>query len=135
MTIFYVDENLSHGLAEPLSRTFLRHKFLTPRGCGLLGVEDVPLFADLAARDVECLITLDKMQLENPDERAGLRAAGLHWLGLSSEGSLRGVAQIAAHLGMAAPAVAFVLDNWRARPTAYRCLPPGVRTMHDPEDI
>ena len=98
MKIFYVDENLSHGLAEPLRRTFLRHKFLTPQACGLLGVEDVPLFQDLAAREVDCLITLDKMQLENPDERAGLRAAGLHWLGLSSEGTRRGVAQIAAHL-------------------------------------
>lgn len=135
MTTFYVDENLSPDLAHSLGRIFRQHRFLTPAASGLLGVDDLNLFIDLASRGVECLITLDKMQLENPDERAGLRSAGLHWLGVATTTGA-GVQIIASHLGMAAPAVAYVLQNWHPHPTAYRCDPGGSGPkMLPPEDL
>lgn len=135
MTIFYVDENLSPTLAHSLSKIFLQHKFLWPQMTGLLSTDDVPLFGDLAARDVGCLITLDRQQLKDPEERDGLRAAGLHWLGISGDVDGKGAERIAAHLAMAAPGVAHVLKDWRDRPTAYRCASPGRSVVLEPEEI
>lgn len=122
-------------LAHSLSKVFLQHKFLTPQMTGLLSTDDVPLFGDLSARDVDCLITLDKRQLEDPDERNGLRTAGLHWLGISNGADGKGAEKIAGHLAMAAPGVAYVLRDWRGLPTAYRCASPDRPSMLEPETI
>lgn len=126
MTAFFIDENLSPDLAPVLRSVFRQHRFLIARETGLLGIDDVELFRELRYRDIDCLITLDKNQLSREVERDGLREAGLHWLGISDEVEGRGVRRIAAYLAMAGPGIAYVLDHWQPRPTAYHCTsPPG----------
>ena len=77
----YLDENLTPELQRPLTRLY-RHGFRTPQQEKLSGVEDLRLFQDLADRDFNAIITKDKKQLEDSGERDGLRAAGLHWIGV-----------------------------------------------------
>lgn len=119
---FFIDENLSQSLSPLLAAIFRRERFKTASQAVLLATDDVDLFQELRARDFDCIITQDKMQLENPDERAGLRDAGLHWLGLP-EMHLGGAAGLAAQAAMAGRAVATVLDEWAELPTAYHCSP------------
>lgn len=111
---FYIDENLSPLVGEPVERVFRRHRFRTPAQEHLLGVLDIPLFQDLRSRDFNVIITHDVRQLEENDgERAALRYAGLHWVGLGDphEPGVDGVALQAAALLAAFPQILPELDT------------------------
>ncbi|NED96430.1 hypothetical protein G1H11_14060 [Phytoactinopolyspora alkaliphila] len=115
---FFIDENLSPELENPLDRVFRQHKFTSARRAALLGTDDQDLFRELSARRYGAIITEDREQLEAQYERAALRDAGLHWLGVPKVPA-RGIAQIVYATSVIVPAVLYVLENWHDIPTAY----------------
>lgn len=57
------------------------HAFRTAYQEKLSGYDDIPLFEELRERRFDAIITRDKNQLRDPEERNALRAANLHWIG------------------------------------------------------
>ncbi|MBB2921280.1 hypothetical protein [Cellulomonas cellasea] len=116
---FFLDENLPATLREPLSAVYYDHDFVSGHGTDLVGEPDLALFPALAARGYDALVTQDKAQLSDEDERRALYDAGLHWVGLSmkSHKGLRGIALMSAAV---VAGVSYVLDDWRSEPHAYR---------------
>lgn len=78
---FFVDENETDAILPPLRATFPHHTFAAAREEGLGGIDDLALFVQLAERSFDALITRDKNQLSDTDERAALIRSGLHWIG------------------------------------------------------
>jgi len=81
----FIDENLPAQLVRPLSGIFPRDKFQSSTETGTSGWDDVPLIHELGERGFNAIITLDRHQLDNPDEREALRDAGLDWIGIPPE--------------------------------------------------
>lgn len=77
-----LDENINPHLAGSLKNVFRRLSFTSVVAEGLSGYEDEPLFAALAKKRINGLITLDHKQLLLDHERQGLKDANLHWIGL-----------------------------------------------------
>lgn len=123
MRTFFLDENLTPDLAEPLCRVYRRHRFATATRWQLRSVDDVDLIADLGRRECDAIVTMDRQQLENPDERDALRAAGLHWIGVPQTGT-GGALLLAVLTAIAVPGIHHVLNSWHAKPSAY-FLPEG----------
>lgn len=113
----FIDENLPPLVARSLSATFKKHTFRSASDESLRSVKDIDLCHDLAERHYDAIITGDRNQLVRPAERAALRAAGLHWIGLPVIDAT-GVEQIAAQLSLTVPAVADLLATWPDQPTA-----------------
>lgn len=123
---FYIDENLTPELGGPLTRIYRGHQFRLPREEQLGGVEDIALFGDLAMRDFDAIITEDKAQLEDDNERDALRDSCLHWIGVAKlDGS--GISQIASQLAVVLGGVA--LGTRRLAATADH-LPFGLPSIH-----
>ncbi len=91
---FFVDHNLTPRLITTVSSIHRDHEFRCARDEGLMAEDDIPLFAKLAARGFDAIITRDGNQLINPEERLALVESGLHWLGVSppKAGGLLGLA-------------------------------------------
>jgi hypothetical protein len=121
-TIF-VDENVMPQLAEPLCRVHRQHRFPTATSWSLRGIYDVELIDHLGARGCGAIITMDRMQLQRPDERAALRANGIHWIGFETPDA-SGTLLLAALTAITAPGVHHVLSTWSDTPRAY-LLPQG----------
>lgn len=119
MRRIFIDENLSPLLAKPLAATYRRTRFDTWTQLNLSGTDDLELFQTLSAMDFSMIITKDRAQLDNPDERAALAAAGLHWLGAPEIDGVDGVHVIAQQLAVVVPAVGQVLEQWPDAPTAF----------------
>lgn len=79
---FFIDENVTPVVRNTLTAFYRGHQFRTAEDETLRGVDDLDLFADLHMRNYQAIITQDAQQLINPDERAALRAHGLHWIGV-----------------------------------------------------
>jgi hypothetical protein len=75
---FFLDHNLSPRLIKPLVTIHPKHSFGCALEEGLTATEDIPLFAELADRQFEAIITRDRNQLSDPEECAALQASGLH---------------------------------------------------------
>ncbi|WP_407316708.1 hypothetical protein UQW22_10075 [Isoptericola halotolerans] len=118
MRHFFVDENLTPELATLLSKVHRQHRFTSAQSAGLRGVDDVELFGDLQHRGFDAIITHDANQLEIPEERDGLRSAGLHWIGVP-QGRVVGVDLVACQLSVVTPAIQHIVSNWSKKPTAY----------------
>jgi PIN domain-containing protein len=90
---FFLDNNLSHRLIAPIAALLPGHTCCSARDEGLTAVDDIPLFAELKSRDFDAIITRDRSQLSNIDERQALVDSGLHWLGTKDTkvGGLKGV--------------------------------------------
>lgn len=116
---FFLDENISHSLCGPLESLFKAHRFRSSERESLQGVLDVDLFRELREREFGAIITLDAQQLELPDERNGLRNAGLHWVGMGNPPGtgLEVLGGLAATIMAGLP---HVLDDWRTKPHVYR---------------
>lgn len=129
----YIDENLPYGaMVEPLTKLFRKHVFRHPGQETLRGVEDVELFECLAERDFDAIITQDANQLSNPDERTGLRSAGLHWIGVPqlNEPGLHGLGAVAA---MVISGLPYFLESDAQRPHIFRLKPAAHRTKRGPD--
>jgi hypothetical protein len=121
---FFIDENLTPDLAQPLQKIYRKHMFKTALHEGLVNIDDVELFRDLDARGFDAIITKDGKQLILDHERAGLLDAGLHWIGVSDVGS-NGEHQLALFTGVVAAGLHHVLGDWRSVPHAYKLTVPS----------
>lgn len=84
---FFVDENETDAILPPLRATFLQHEFRGSKEEELGGIDDIPLFAIVAERGFDALITRDSNQLDDRDERRALIESGLHWIGHKQPGA------------------------------------------------
>lgn len=115
---FFVDENLPPHLAGALSAVHRKDRFRSAEAESLRGVYDVALFGELQLRDFDGIITLDKAQIDNVEERDGLRAAGLHWVGLQQPpGS--GITVYSKLTSMALLGLPHLLSSWPAAPHLF----------------
>lgn len=97
----FLDNNESDAILAPLRAVFIHHEFRSAEQEGLADYDDLSLFPALAGRQFSAIITRDLNQLRKPDERAGLRQAGLHWIGHrapAAEGELAIALTAAAYL-------------------------------------
>jgi hypothetical protein len=78
---FFVDENETSAIVPPLRLMMHQHEFRYANEEHLVGVEDIELFKQVASRGFDAIITRDRNQLSNRDERETLIATGLHWIG------------------------------------------------------
>lgn len=118
---FLLDENVPPTVADAVRSIYLTHEWISAhedRGT-YCGVDDLDLFEVLANHGFQALVTQDKNQLKVPEERAGLVAAGLHWIGFKAKkaGGLRGLSLQSATL---ISGLSFVIDDWRPEPHAYQ---------------
>jgi hypothetical protein len=91
---FYLDENFPPDLLATIRLIYDDHEFSSWEDEGLSGATDVELFATLPDRGFDALLTRDRRQLENTDERVALIASGLGWIGLK-ENKLKGREKLA----------------------------------------
>lgn len=129
----YIDENLPYRmLLEPLTKLYRKHLFRHPGQEALVGTEDVDLFEALAERDFDAIITQDANQLKNPDERQGLRMAGLHWIGVPqlNEAGLHGLGAVA---GIVISGLPYFFDSDADAPHIYKLKPVPGKASRGPE--
>ncbi len=79
---FFIDENLPAEYAAVLRKPFKSALYRSYVEEDLRRTDDVDIFPVLKNRGFTAIITQDRRQLFYPEERDGLRAAGLHWVGL-----------------------------------------------------
>lgn len=115
----YLDENLPHILAAPLSTVYLDHEFSTCKDEGLGGTEDIPLLATLRERGFDAIITRDRRQLIDPAERRAVVESGLRWVGVSDK-PLKGLEQITITVSTLIAGLRFVLVHEPDGPTSYQ---------------
>ena len=119
MSNFFIDENLPDDLCKPLAFVFKAHRFRSCKTENLLSWDDEPLFEELELRNFYAIITMDSHQLENANERLGLRQAGLHWVGLEQPKG-RGEIVIAHLSAMIMAGLPHVLSSWEPDPHLYK---------------
>lgn len=114
----YLDENLPPFVAEPLSVVYATHEFYTCDDEGLRGVEDVPLLSTLRDRGFDAIVTRDRKQLKDSNERDAVAASGLRWIGVADK-KLRGLEQITITVSTLIAGMRFVFDHVPDGPTSY----------------
>lgn len=77
-----LDENMNRKLATSLRPVFRGIGFTSVHEEQLLHEEDIPLFRELSSRGIDGIVTLDRQQLLQHEERQALRESGIHWIGL-----------------------------------------------------
>jgi hypothetical protein len=90
--------------------------------------DDVDIFPILQARDFTAIITRDQRQLYYDEERDGLRAAGLHWVGLSDFKG-RGHDFHAQAIGAISAVLPMLLRDAPTEPHAYFITPDHRRAL------
>lgn len=78
---FFLDNNETDAILPVLKLVFPSQNFRTAAQESLEDALDIPLFAELKRRGFDAIITRDKNQLADPDEKKALRNCGLHWIG------------------------------------------------------
>lgn len=84
---FLIDENEIDAIAAILQGVFSDLEFSTAKKENLLGVDDKDLIPKAAALGFNAIITRDKNQLRNRDERAAFIHSGIHWIGHGQPGA------------------------------------------------
>lgn len=78
---FFLDENESPAILEPLRAVYFQHEFRSAEDEDLRGTLDVELIRAVHARGFDGVLTQDRNQLRNRDERQAYIETGLHWIG------------------------------------------------------
>ncbi|UGU29876.1 hypothetical protein LT350_25485 [Mycolicibacterium smegmatis] len=79
---FFLDANETSVILPVLTQVYgANHTFRSAIEERLTDFDDIPLFSELRKRDFDAIITRDKNQLRNPDERSALHREKLHWIG------------------------------------------------------
>jgi len=91
---FLIDANINVTVRDPLRAIFDHHEFILAHDLKWSDLADVDLFEAMKERGFSALLTHDKNQLNDPDERTALRQYGLHWIGAKppSHGGVMGAA-------------------------------------------
>lgn len=79
---FYLDENFPPDLLGIVRLIYDDHEFVSWRDEKLGGATDVELFWTLPERGYSAIITRDRRQLSNVDEKSALLDSGLIWVGV-----------------------------------------------------
>lgn len=114
----YLDENLPSFVARPLSVVYAAHTFRTCEDEDLRGLDDVPLLATLRERGFHAIVTRDRNQLKDPDERGAVVSSGLRWIGVADK-KLSGLEQITITVSTLIAGMRFVFDHEPSGPTSY----------------
>ncbi|WP_067823753.1 hypothetical protein [Nocardia inohanensis] len=78
---FFLDNNETEAILTVLRPVFHVETFRTAADEDLQDALDIDLFTELHDREFDAIITRDKNQLANQDEKNALRLSGLHWIG------------------------------------------------------
>jgi hypothetical protein len=78
----FLDHNLSSQLIKPILAILPGHTVRYALEEKLSTTDDIPLFSELVERRFDALITRDRNQLADREERAALLSSGLHWIGV-----------------------------------------------------
>lgn len=89
----YLDENMPPFAAQPLAQVYPSHTFHTPDDEHLRGVDDIPLMSTLRERGFDAIVTRDRAQLKDPNERKAVADSGLRWIGVPNK-KLHGLEQV-----------------------------------------
>jgi hypothetical protein len=115
---FFIDENISPRLAEPLSVIYKDHQFGTADTEHTREVPDKDLFSLIRARGYDAIITKDGRQLSREDERRALFEHGLHWIGYQMKAH-PGTAGFALESSTIVAGLTYFLADIRPEPHAY----------------
>lgn len=118
MPKFFIDQNISHDLIRPLGAAFRESQFKAARNEQLHDVPDLELFPTLHAQGYDGIITADTNQLQDDEEREGLRVSALHFIGVTYPPK-RGREQFVILASSLILGLHHVLADWRDEPTAY----------------
>ncbi len=116
---FFVDHNLSPQLIKTLPAILLDHEFRCALDEGLTAEDDIPLFSKLVERGFHALITRDRNQLTDQDERKALVTSGLHWLGVRQP-SASGLLGLALDSASITVGLTMVLPDLRSGQRAFK---------------
>lgn len=121
---FFLDENVPPLVADAVRSIYIKHNWVSAHDNNrstYRGIDDTDLFRLLAKDKFDAIITHDKNQLTNHEERSGLVEAGLHWIGFSSSGlaGQSGLPGIALRSATLLAGLHCVLDDWRTEPHRY----------------
>lgn len=114
----YLDENLPPFVAKPLAVVYQDHTFATCEDEGLRGVEDIPLLRTLRERGFDAIVTRDRRQLKDPDERRAVAESGLRWIGIADK-RLQGLEQVTITVSTLIAGMRFVFTHEPDGPTSY----------------
>lgn len=117
----FIDENLPPTIGPVIEQMFRRNLMIrSGYQESTHGMKDVPLIEHLSALSFAGIITSDFAQIDtNDDERAALRNAGLHWIGVPKP-QAKGIAQISQITAAVISAMPQILAEWPSDPTAFR---------------
>lgn len=115
---FYLDENFPPGILDTIAMIHAEHAFRSWQDEGLKSMLDVALFGTLRDRGFDVLVTRDRAQLSNPDERAALVRSGLVWVGLRDV-KLKGREKLATTAASLIAGLGHVADDARTQPVGY----------------
>jgi hypothetical protein len=114
----YLDENLPPFIAKPLEIVYAGHAFRTCADEDLRGVDDIPLLTTLRERGFDAIVTRDRNQLKDADERGAVATSGLRWIGVADK-RLSGLEQITITVSTLIAGMRFVFDHTPEGPTSY----------------
>lgn len=115
----YLDENMPPFAAQPLAQVYPSHEFRTPDDENLRGVEDIPLMSTLREHGFEAIITRDRAQLKDVDERRAVAESGLRWIGVPTK-NLKGLEQVTVTVSTLIVGLRFVFEHQPTVPTSYQ---------------
>lgn len=109
---------MNHGCLDPLRRVYYEHEFRHASDEGLAGEKDIALFARLQEQKYDAILTKDRNQLTNLDERRALFDSGLHWIGHNAKG-FKGLKAVTMETATVTAGLIYVLDDWKSEPHSY----------------
>lgn len=115
---FFLDQNVSQAALDPLRALYLDHEFRHAYDEGLSSEDDIPLFSKLCNQGYDAIVTKDRNQLRDEDERRALFDSGLHWIGHRSK-EHKGLMGIVIETSTVTAGLMYVLQNWKDSPHSY----------------
>ncbi|QBI54758.1 PIN-like domain-containing protein [Streptomonospora litoralis] len=115
---FFLDANLNVALAASLRALFIGHDFTPAHDLGLQYEQDIPLFPEVARQGFDFLMTHDRNQLRNLDERHALWKSRLHWVGWKDSGQ-PGLLGLSLETATVTAALPHILADTPDEPTCY----------------
>ncbi|MET4003502.1 hypothetical protein ABIB48_002227 [Arthrobacter sp. UYCu511] len=115
---FFIDENISPRLAEPLGVIYKGHEFGTATTEGTASILDEDLFPLIRSRGYDAIITKDGQQLRRDTERRAIFDQGLHWIGYKMKAQ-PGVLGFAIESSTIVAGLAYFFADVRQEPHAY----------------
>ncbi|MBT0567824.1 hypothetical protein [Williamsia sp. CHRR-6] len=116
---FFLDENINDGCLAPPRAVYRDHEFRHAHDEGLAGEQDVPLFGKLQEQKYDAILTKDRNQLTNPEERRALFDSGLHWIGHVAKG-FKGLMNLTMETATVTAGLIYVLNDWKREPHSYQ---------------